>query len=351
MRFVHLAPASQERRISRSGIAGSKASVLVGETQSTLVPAAVYAMPVVADFWTTYQWLRELRRVHDERMVAVYFRLPDGERVLAGRYGQPHVELTASDSARWVAQHPNGAEVVITRAVSRGEVLRTRGITQLVGWTEVPEQENRWRCLCPACVPRGARDLMRKVRGAVADGMLAARQARTAEDVVNALRRLEIPFERARGRVEPRGLLAYVRSRDARVRQCAARLLGNFKRGQVEPMLLALALDPNAGVSEDAVRALTRVGGIRRAAALLAAAPEPVAMRMLDQAEYETDHLAAASAIETAAGHSASAVATRAVEIAVALLAEADAGGAAYPRLREPAERAGGEGGIRGERG
>jgi len=340
MRFVHLAPASQERRIARSGLAGSRASVLVGESQA-IVPKAVFAMPVVADFWTTYQWLRELRRAHDERVVAAYFRIPDGERVLAGRYGQPHLEMTASASALWVMQNPNGAEVVVPRSVSRSEVLRTRALTQLVGWTEVPEQENRGRCLCPACVPRGARDLMRRVRGAITEGMLAAREARTVDDVVSALGRLEIPLERARGRIEPRGLLVYAKSREARVRQCAAGLLANFRRGQVEATLLALASDSDSGVSEEAVRALTRACGLRRAATLLEDAPESVAMRMLDQAEYETDHLAAASALETAVGHPASAVAKRAEEIAVALLVEAEVDGAAHSLLRELALRAG----------
>jgi len=66
MRFVHLAPASQARRIARAGLGGAGASVVTGESQTTIVRNAVYAMPVVASFWTTYQWLRELRRGHDE---------------------------------------------------------------------------------------------------------------------------------------------------------------------------------------------------------------------------------------------------------------------------------------------
>lgn len=335
MRFVHLAPALQETRIRRSGLAGSAARVLTGASETTTVRKAVFAMPVVADFWTTYQWLRELRRSHDERIVAVYFRLSDAEPVLVGRYDQPHATMTASASAQWVTRNPRGAEVLVPRPVRPREVLRTRAITQLVGWTEAPEQERHLRCLCQGCVPRGARDLMRRVRGAIAEALLAARKARAAQDVLAALGSMEIPLERARGRIPPDGVIPFARSPNARIRQSAARLLGSFPRAHVESRLLALALDPDEGVSEEAVQALARVAGVRRGTRLLEGAPEPVVMRMLDQIEYETDAWGAVSALEAAAGITGTAIARRVGELAAALALEPDVPTGALVRLRE----------------
>ncbi len=92
MRLVHLAPESKERAIRKSGLAGSKAVLSVSGGRTLVVPRAVFAMPVVSDFWTTFQWLRELRRAHDERLVAVYFRIADDEPVHVGRYNEPHAE-------------------------------------------------------------------------------------------------------------------------------------------------------------------------------------------------------------------------------------------------------------------
>ena len=82
MRLVHLAPASRERSIRRVGLRGARVRLLAPRGQTIVVDRAVFAMPVVRDFWTTYQWLRELRRWHDERMVAVSFRISDREPVL-----------------------------------------------------------------------------------------------------------------------------------------------------------------------------------------------------------------------------------------------------------------------------
>lgn len=46
-------------------------------------------------------------------IVAVYFRIPDSEPVLAGHYGKPHVTLPASRAARVIAEEdtPLGYEV------------------------------------------------------------------------------------------------------------------------------------------------------------------------------------------------------------------------------------------------
>lgn len=123
MRFLHLAPASKERAIRRSGLVGRRAA-FADETGATRTLAkAVYAMPVVPDFWTSHQWTRELRRYGDERIVAVYFRVADDEPVYVGRYGQPHRLVAAAAAARWVMDHPDGAEVMLARSVARREVV------------------------------------------------------------------------------------------------------------------------------------------------------------------------------------------------------------------------------------
>ena len=80
-------------------------------------------MPVVPSFWTSHQWLRELRRWHDERMVAVHFRLPDDEPVHVGRFGEAHRLLPAAAAARWVMDHPDGAQVVVARSIARRDVV------------------------------------------------------------------------------------------------------------------------------------------------------------------------------------------------------------------------------------
>src|SRR5271165_4405418 len=106
MRLVHLAPMSKERSIRRSGLSAASATFAVHPDGATLHARVIYAMPVLPDFWTTHQWLRELRRWHDERMVAVYFRVQDDEPVYTGRYGQQQRVMSAAAAATWVSKNP-----------------------------------------------------------------------------------------------------------------------------------------------------------------------------------------------------------------------------------------------------
>ena len=148
MRFLHLAPAARERSIRRSGLAGARASFPDEAGAALVLPRAVYAMPVVPDFWTLHQWTREMRRRNGERLVAVHFRLPDDEPVHVGRYAQPHRLLPAAAAARWVMDHPEGAEIVVPRKVTRREVVAVRQAPQLVGWVQSPDEKDPFGCVC-----------------------------------------------------------------------------------------------------------------------------------------------------------------------------------------------------------
>ncbi|MGB8931138.1 MAG: HEAT repeat domain-containing protein [Anaeromyxobacteraceae bacterium] len=269
-----------------------------GRGDGTLVRSGVFAMPVVADFWATFQWLRELRRGRDERMIAVHFRVPDSEPVYVGRYGQVHTLQPATAAAAWVLRSPAGAEVIVPRSIGPKDVLRIQHPTQLVGWTHTPEGGGGSSCLCPACLPKGSRDLMRRVRGAVSAAMADARAARTPEAIASALWRLEIPLERARGRIEPKGMLGFSRSGSQLVRRTVARLLGLFARSQVEEALLRLVGDDDVAVREEAVQSLTRVAGSLGSARLLRNAFVDVVTALVEHIRWETDRAAAVAALE-----------------------------------------------------
>jgi len=333
VRFLHLAPASRERAIKRAGLSGSKVT-LTTTHGTTSLSRAIFAMPIIADFWTTHQWLRELRRGHDERLIAVCFRVDDDETVHVGRYNEPHQPMRARASARWIAQHPAGAEVVVAHRIESRDILRIRQITQLVGWTSVPEGEKKWNCVCHACLPRGSRDLMRRVRAAFADATLAAAQARSEEQILEALGRLEIPLERARGRIAPSKLLVHARSPNPKVRRSAAQILGHFKRAQVEKVLLRLLEDDHPEVQCEAVEALTRVAGVARTAALLDDSYEGAVVTFVELLEFEPDSAKAVKVLETVS-RNATGPLQRAVEtVARSLLADPQVGAPEQRHLR-----------------
>lgn len=114
-------------------------------------------MPVVRDPMTTFSWAREMSR-HRGRLVAVQFRISDGESVLVGHYSEPATELTAAEAVGIVDQlgDPRGFQVVIPRSISAREVVHVRSAPQL-GWRFSPTAKGRnfTACPCPVCRTRG----------------------------------------------------------------------------------------------------------------------------------------------------------------------------------------------------
>jgi len=107
----------------RHGIRAEEAHVWDGK-KGVKVPRAVYAMPIVPDFSVTYQWLRELRRFHRERMVAVHFVVPSDEEGAGRAVGhRPRPQAPPST-------HRRARLTIGRRAVHRGS-RRSCGIATL----------------------------------------------------------------------------------------------------------------------------------------------------------------------------------------------------------------------------
>ena len=340
MRLVHLARASTERAIRKGGLKGAKATVATSATTGVTLARAVYAMPVVADFWTTFQWLRELRRGHDERLVAVYFRVPDNEFVHCGRYNEVHSVRTAAAAAAWVLESPTGAQVVVPRSVAAKDILGIRRVKQLVGWTEVPDASKKLVCVCPACLPHGDRHLMRRVRGAFSAGLTAARRAGSETEVLTALCTLELPLERGRDRLDHTKLAGFSRSPRPQIRQTTARLLGYFGFNKVQRHLENLLDDPHLDVRQEAVEALVRAGGAVRTSKLLATRSSEMISYFLELLEFEANDLVALELLEQFATHPAAHVQETVARVSRALRPDFGGSAAAARRLERLAASA-----------
>lgn len=115
-------------------------------------------MPGLADYYVSHQWLRELKRRGVREMVAVYFRVPDREPVVVGRYSAAHLPMTAARATRLVMEAPDarGYEVIVPRAIEPKDIHGVRAISRVVGWRYFPDAHGKRPCGCPVCVPRGS---------------------------------------------------------------------------------------------------------------------------------------------------------------------------------------------------
>jgi hypothetical protein len=171
--FVHIGDARTSRSFRRAGIrvarrAGEKAR-------------GVFAMPVMANYFASHQWLREAKRGGVREMVGVYFRIPDHEPVIVGHYNSAHLPMTAARAVRLVmaATDPRGYQVIVPRAILAEEVHAVRAVSRVVGWRYYPDAHGKAVCGCPVCLQRGAIK-SRRLREAYKSSMQMGRSTREA---------------------------------------------------------------------------------------------------------------------------------------------------------------------------
>jgi HEAT repeats len=174
---------------------------------------------------------------------------------------------------------------------------------------------------------------MRRVRGAFAAGLAAARRASSEDEQVAALSRLELPLERGRDRLDHAKLVGFLRSASPRVRCAAAWLLGYFRFNTVEGALRGLLDDADLEVRQEAVEALVRAGGVLRASRLLASSNSEALTYLLEELEYEGNDLVALEILERFADHPDPDLRMTVRQVASALQPDFRARGSARKRL------------------
>lgn len=147
--FVHIADTRDGAAIRRSGLRIARRRLQsAGEGR----PGGIFALPVVADFTVTHQWLRELKRRGHRSAIGIYFRLPDEEPVWAGYYNMAKEPLTAAEAANTLRQSGMlGYEVIIPRAIGPREITAIRALPQTIGWRFFPGSHDRAPCGCDYC--------------------------------------------------------------------------------------------------------------------------------------------------------------------------------------------------------
>lgn len=300
-RLVHLARASQRRSIERSGLRGARRPVLNEDKKWVEHRHVIYAMPMTTNFALTYQWVRELGRWHDEKLIAVHLRIPSEEAVLVGRYSEAHVLMPLGEAIPRLLRAPDGNEIVVLRPVRATEIVRVAEVTQRVGWIETPEQHGKSDCLCSYCVPRGSRDLMRRVRAAMDLQFLAARNATKVSEVTQALERVNIPLERAKGRYPVDRLLVFLSAEDPAVRRAAVHALGHFSWRVAAPHFARMLVDDDWLVRERALDAAVQSGGVAKAFSLVASDDERTLTKLADRLGYTSDIEGACRVLEAMA--------------------------------------------------
>ena len=163
--FVHIADMRDGAAIRRSGLRIARRRL---QSAGAGRPGGIFALPVVADFTVTHQWLRELKTRGHRTAIGIYFRLPDEELVWAGRYNGAKEQLTAAEAANVLRQSGMlGYEVIIPRAIGPREITSIRALPQTLGWRYFPGSHDRRPCGCEYCQRGGIKT--RRIRERLGD--------------------------------------------------------------------------------------------------------------------------------------------------------------------------------------
>jgi len=135
-RFLHLTDARLANRIRRSGLRPPSGSRGDG---------SIYCVPVTSDFFSTFQWSREMRRAGYRSSIAVMFVIPDAEIVMVGRYSDPGETMTAANAVAHFSRGPMtlGHQVRIERKIQPSEIRSIRHAPLLAGWRFDPDAKGR----------------------------------------------------------------------------------------------------------------------------------------------------------------------------------------------------------------
>jgi hypothetical protein len=296
MRCIHLFPENKRNSIHRSGIRGSRIKLLTADGPLEL-RSGVYSMPVLKDNQHTFQWLRELKRWHQQRMLAAVFLIPDEAEVWVGHFGDVHQLLPAKQAAGWMLGRTQGTEMIIPRSISQGELACIRELDQRVGWTEHPEhQVCSVHCVCSACLPAGLPDLFRRLRAAYYNAIARLRAAQNLDEQLEALGQMEAPLERVGKRLSPKRILSQAKNLEPAVRSSLARLLGLFHWRDVGPVVLELLDDCDDRVSLEALHAFWKLRGSLQCAQRLV--EHRLSSQLLEILEWEDDSTQLCLALE-----------------------------------------------------
>ncbi len=229
----------------------------------------VYFMPVLQSHFVSHQWIRELRRRGSRVQVGVYFRLPSSDPVWAGRYNQPHRQMTLGDAIKELLalDDPLGFEIFIDRPVRASQVKQVRGVPATVGWRYMPHAHGRPLCGCPTCLPRGAiksRRLRERLEPTAVlpsfDDVKARLLAGATEDEISDLL---WALRRKRRRTDPEFLSPLASSESTSVREDVALTLPFFRHVDSIRLLEKLARDRDENVASTAAEGLAKIASRR----------------------------------------------------------------------------------------
>lgn len=254
--LVHLADERNAATIRKNGVKIGKAR------------KGIYCMPVLQEFFVSYQWLRELKRDGVKTFVGVHFKLKSDTMVYAGRYNKSHRYIALGQAIKEIMtmNDPLGYEIIIDRKILSSEITKIKHLPQNVGWRYMPGSNGkRPQCACPFCIPVGSIKGKRlrekfdpsKKQMSFAEILEKIRLATKDQEIEDLLWEIQL----RRRRSNPVQLLFLLERNSNIITEALADTLSFFKHKNSKKMLLDLINHSNTAVKKAATESLLTLYG------------------------------------------------------------------------------------------
>ena len=257
--FVHFTDENNKNSIVKNGLR-------VEKIHYEDINKGIFCMPVIPDFYATYQWLREIKQYNSgNEITAVYFKIPDDETVFCGKYNEKIIRTTAVEAHNTFInlEDKMGFQVIIIGKIFPNEITKIKNISQIIGWRHFPKSHEIKRCLCPACLTKGSYNSLNVKKRKLKELLKKIRSAKESYVIKGILCDInELRIKDKTGTEDEKMLLNLLETNDEILKisiiNCMSVLYGGYYRDYYFQMIYN---DESNDITETCIRALLRIYG------------------------------------------------------------------------------------------
>jgi hypothetical protein len=235
--LVHLADERESSSIKKNGIK-------IGKHRQ-----GIFCMPVLANFYLSHQWLRELKRSGVKTFVGVYFKMHSKSKVYAGRYNQDHRHIELGEAIKEIQtiEDPLGYEIIIDKKIEAKEIYKIKSLPQNIGWRYKPKANGLKPCGCDYCIKSTIKGNRVRQKYDPKEKTISYKEILErlkTEDDISEIENLLCSVRGRKRKGDPTELLFLLEKKSTSIDQEIALTLKMFKHKETKAILLNL-LDKN----------------------------------------------------------------------------------------------------------
>lgn len=252
--LVHLADEREASSIKSNGIK-------IGKYRH-----GIYCMPVLANFYLSHQWLRELKRSGVKTFVGVYFKMDSKVKVFAGRYNEAHRYIDLGEAIKEIQSidNPLGYEIIVDRKIEAKEISKIKALPQNIGWRYVPGSNGRKPCSCNFCIKSSIKASRIRKKYEPEEDLISYKEILKklhSEKDTDEIENLLWMVRRKKRRSNPAELLFLLDRQLTTLDQSVALTLKVFKHKATKPILIQLLDKKDQSTKEFAAFSLLELYG------------------------------------------------------------------------------------------